>query len=274
MGGVSDSEEASVVETMVKQYGKLMNIEPIDCQKEGGPVYSLEGLNLSHSYSQVIISIRKFLKGNTRARRFLLLLSGPPGTGKTEFVRHIAQSSDRRLIVKRASDLLGPYVGMTEKNTAKAFEEAREQEAILFIDEADSFLQDRSSAQRNWEVTQVNEFLVQMENFEGLLFMSTNFEDSLDIAAARRFDLRLNFGPILPEKVLDTLRRTLPNVEWEGQAQITSRLSKMNDLRFGDIRNVASRMDLGLCENDMGTILKELERELESRHHHAKIGFS
>jgi hypothetical protein len=62
------------------------------------------------------------------------------------------------------------------------------------LDEADSFLQSREDAKHSWEVTQVNELLTQMENFNGLLVCSTNFEGGLDPASRRRFHLKLEFG--------------------------------------------------------------------------------
>jgi SpoVK/Ycf46/Vps4 family AAA+-type ATPase len=85
------------------------------------------------------------------------------------------------------------WVGGTEKNIADAFEEAREEKAVLVFDEVDSFLADRTQAKQSWEVTQVNEMLVQMENFEGIFIATTNLMDNLDKASLRRFDLKLEF---------------------------------------------------------------------------------
>ena len=65
---------------------------------------------------------------------------------------------------KRTSDLLSMWVGGTEKRIADAFAEARDDQAFLVFDEADSLLADRRGAQRNWEVTQVNEMLTWMES--------------------------------------------------------------------------------------------------------------
>ena len=55
-------------------------------------------------------------------------------------------------MVRRASDLLSCWVGATEQNIARAFEEARKDDAVLLIDEADSFLQDRRGAGHSWEL--------------------------------------------------------------------------------------------------------------------------
>ena len=85
------------------------------------------------------------------------------------------------------------WVGGTEKNIANAFKEAKEKDALLVFDEVDSFLQDRSTANKNWEITQVNEMLVQMEEFDGIFIATTNLLDNLDKASLRRFDLKMNF---------------------------------------------------------------------------------
>ena len=129
-------------------------------------------------------------------RRMGLLFSGPPGTGKTAFVRHLADRWERELLVRRASDLLSAWVGDTEKNLAGAFAEARDTGAILVFDEADSLLADRRGAHRNWEVSRVNELLSQMERHPLPFTCTTNLADRLDAAASRRFLFRAEFRPL------------------------------------------------------------------------------
>lgn len=118
---------------------------------------------------------------------------GPPGTGKTELAHELSRRLDRPLHVRRASNLLSMWVGGTERAIAEAFERAAGEEAILLIDEIDGFLADRAGAGRNWEVTQVNELLTQMEAFRGALIATTNRLDALDPASLRRFDLKVRF---------------------------------------------------------------------------------
>ena len=138
--------------------------------------------------------LQRLQDGLARVGEGRLCLYGPPGTGKTAFGRHIARALDRPLLVKRASDILSPYVGVAEQNIARMFEEARADGAVLLLDEADSLLRDRQGAHRSWEVTQVNEMLTQMEGFRGIFIASTNLIDSLDAAAMRRFDARIQLG--------------------------------------------------------------------------------
>lgn len=131
------------------------------------------------------------LRAHPQAR---LCFYGPPGTGKTAFGHWLAQELGKPLMVKRVSDLVSPYVGMTEQNLAGAFERAQQEDAVLLLDEVDSFLQDRRKARQGWEVTAVNEMLTQMENYRGLFIASTNLILDLDEASLRRFDLKVHFG--------------------------------------------------------------------------------
>jgi SpoVK/Ycf46/Vps4 family AAA+-type ATPase len=77
----------------------------------------------------------------------------------------------------------------------------------LLIDEVDSFLQDRSKAQRNWEISMVNEMLTQMERFKGVFIASTNLMDGLDQASLRRFDLKLKFDYLRPAQSRELFQR-------------------------------------------------------------------
>lgn len=164
--------------------------------------YRLEALNPDRDLVQLGEGLRRHPCG-----RFCLY--GPPGTGKSAWARHLADSLDRSLLAKRASDLLGPYVGQTEKAIARMFRQAEQDQAVLLLDEADSFLRDRRSAHQSWEVTQVNELLTQMERFGGLFICSTNLLDRLapgDFALVVRQN-RLTGEPLSPERLYTELAR-------------------------------------------------------------------
>jgi len=80
------------------------------------------------------------------------------------------------------------------------FREAEAEKAVLLLDEADSFLQDRRHAQRTYEVTEVNEMLQGMERFAGIFICTTNLMDSIDQAALRRFTFKIQFRPLTREQ--------------------------------------------------------------------------
>jgi ATP-dependent 26S proteasome regulatory subunit len=105
-------------------------------------------------------------------------------------------------MLQRASDILGAFVGETEQQMAEMFRRAREEGAVLILDEADTFLAERQGARQRWEISAVNEMLTQMEAFEGLFVATTNLIDRLDEASLRRFDAKICFDYLRPAQVL------------------------------------------------------------------------
>ena len=160
--------------------------------------FTLDGLNVAGGLDAALQRLDAFdrhLRGGSGAwpHQMNLLFSGPPGTGKSELARYIARRLDRPLLVKRASDLLNPYVGVTEKKIAGAFRDAEQDGAVLVIDEADSLLFSRDQAVRSWERSFVNEMLASIQSYRGVLVFTTNRYQDLDRAAIRRFNAKLRF---------------------------------------------------------------------------------
>lgn len=182
-------------------------------------------------------------QGLCAGRAARLCLFGPPGTGKTALGHHLAATLDKPLHVKRASDLISMWLGETEKNLARAFQDATDEGAILLIDEADSFLRDRITAQRGWEVSQVNEMLTQMESFEGIFIASTNLVDSLDAASLRRFDFKIRFDYLRREQRRALFARVADVSDDERISEIEwTRLDRMDRLVPGDVANVLRQL--------------------------------
>ncbi|MGC8523205.1 MAG: ATP-binding protein, partial [Acidibrevibacterium sp.] len=140
-------------------------------------------------------------------RAISLLLAGPPGAGKTAWARHLAERLGLPVLQKRASDILDPYVGGTERAIAEAFAEAREMAAFLLFDEADSLLFERGEAVRSWEITQVNEMLSAMEAHDLPFACTTNLSERLDRASLRRFLLKIRFEWMTPAQARAAFRR-------------------------------------------------------------------
>ncbi len=259
------------------------------------PTYRRDILNADRDLDALV-------DGLARHGQARLCLYGPPGTGKTEFGRHLAEQLDRPLLLRRASDLLGPYVGMTEQRIAEMFEQAASDDALLLLDEADSFLRGRAGAHHSWEVTQVNELLTQMEAFNGLFVCSTNLMTALDAAALRRFDLKIRFDPLRPRQALALFQQTLadqgrpydpegkhPHPDGEGRGegskqprreptnptQWQHRLAQLDNLTPGDFHAVLRARRLAPEPLTPETLLQGLESECSVKEAHGgrAIGF-
>lgn len=230
------------------------------------PNYALTGLNIDQNVDDILEIAGNFngiwdkLDGNGAAQSLNILLYGAPGTGKTEFVRYLARKLNRNLVIKRASDLLGMFVGQTEANIRAAFEEAEESKAILFFDEADSFLNDRSNAERNFEVQQVNELLTQMENFNGIFIAATNFNGRLDTASRRRFAVKVKFDYLTRDGIETVWKSFFPKLECPAQVKGMTKLAPGDfNAVYTQLRYLPTRKLTAEC------IAGALEREIEAK---------
>ena len=161
-----------------------------------------------------------------------MLFYGLSGTGKTEFARYIANALAKELILKKASDILGKYIGESEQNIKEAFEEAERQDAILLFDEADSFFTNRLNAEKSWERTMVNEFLMQMEAFNGLLICTTNMRSIMDPALQRRFHIMVEFQTLAANGIKTLLMKYFPNASFN--ADQIEKLNQWQSVTPGD----------------------------------------
>jgi SpoVK/Ycf46/Vps4 family AAA+-type ATPase len=190
-----------------------------------------------------------------------LCLYGPPGTGKSAYVRYLAHRMDRRLIVRRGSDLLSCWVGETERKIARAFEEASKEKAVLLVDEVDSFLSDRRQAVRSWEVTLTNEFLQQLESMPAVIACTTNLFQGLDQAVLRRFTFKIPFMFMRLDQALTLFQLTLDGLGGTGQVDARD-LGRFTTLTPGDFAAVSRRVRALGERPTAADLLTELKAEV------------
>jgi SpoVK/Ycf46/Vps4 family AAA+-type ATPase len=229
--------------------------------------YRLDILNTDCKIEEVCEGLRQHGEGR-------LCLYGPPGTGKSAFGKYLAETLDRPLMLRRASDILSPYLGITERNMADMFLEASEENAVLLLDEADSFLRDRNGATRSWEVSEVNEMLTQMESFNGIFIASTNLMESLDSAALRRFDMKVKFDYLKPEQSWQLFLDATARYQLETTEANKSILCKATLLTPGDFANVERQSRLSRIHSTQD-LIDRLMAECKAKPDGAKqaIGF-
>ena len=191
-----------------------------------------------------------------------LCFYGAPGTGKTALAEHIAKALDKPLIIKQASDLMSKYIGETEQNMASMFKEAEAEKAVLLLDEADSFLQDRRGAQRTYEVTEVNEMLQGMERHHGIFICTTNLLDKIDQAALRRFTFKIKFMPLtaVQRETMFVTEALRGNAELF-TPELRTRLAKLTQICPGDFAAVKRQTDILDAVFSADEFMSQLEAE-------------
>ncbi|WP_119155033.1 ATP-binding protein [Caldimonas tepidiphila] len=191
-----------------------------------------------------------------------LCFYGPPGTGKTALAEHIAHALGQPLLVRQASDVMSKFVGETEQNMARMFAEAEAEQAVLLLDEADSFLRSRRRAERSYEVSEVNEMLQGMERHRGVFICTTNLFDELDEAALRRFTFKIRFRALTPEQrermfVAEALSGDAARLSDEQR----SRLRQLDALTPGDFAAVRRQVEILAVEFEPDEFLSQLAAE-------------
>jgi SpoVK/Ycf46/Vps4 family AAA+-type ATPase len=179
------------------------------------------------------------------------IMAGPPGTGKTMVAQLLAKELGYDLYRIDLSQVVNKYIGETEKNLAKIFDEAETSHAVLFFDEADSLFSKRTdvkSSNDRYANLEVNYLLQRMETFDGVTLLATNLEQGIDEAFKRRVRFSILFE--LPE---EAERKKLwismfpprvplaPNIDWDMMA-------KRFEMAGGYIKKAALRAALIAAE--------------------------
>lgn len=175
------------------------------------------------------------------------ILYGGPGTGKTELVKQIARSTKRNLLLVDASKLTGSFIGESERNYRDLFRNFRYIEAIsahapiMFIDEADGILgkriSDTGDSRDRYINTIENIILEELNDFEGILFVTTNLSSNLDDAIDRRFLMKIEFHTPDEETRRKIWKSKLPQVDDKD----LSVLAREFPFSGGHIDNVATQ---------------------------------
>ena len=170
------------------------------------------------------------------------LFSGPPGTGKTMTAEIMAGELGLDLYKIDLSTVVSKYIGETEKNLSRIFQEAETSNAILFFDEADALFGKRSQigdAHDRYANIEVSYLLQKLEEYEGIVILATNLRRNLDDAFLRRFHFTVEFAlPKAKERRL-IWERIFPAATPQSSDLDLGFMARQFEISGGNIRNIA-----------------------------------
>ncbi|WP_374297690.1 AAA family ATPase [Sphingomonas sp.] len=199
--------------------------------------------------------------------RHRVLLSGPPGNGKTSYAEAVAEALALPLFLVRYDALIGSYLGETNARLRKLFDYVRARPCVLFFDEFDAIGKERGDTHETGEIKRVVSFLLmQLDQLPSyvIVMAATNHAELLDRAVWRRFQMRLSFPAPDRKSVQVLLDRTIsrwPDMPAMSLGAIAAKLGAVNYSEVVDFcQNVRRRHILGLGGIGIDEALKhELE---------------
>jgi len=287
------SENENIAPALISTAVKVTNNIPIE-QKDKALIKLINNTLTAQGFSEVVknsegilpknyqlefintdTDLEKLVEGIKEHKSARVCFYGVSGTGKSAFAKHISKMLDKPFVIKSGSSLMSKWVGDTEKNIANAFREAREEGAVLIFDEVDGFLAERGQAKVNWEVTQVNEMLVQMEKFDGVFIATTNIIERLDQASLRRFDLKLEFKTLEPKQLHKIFISYCVELKLDKpMIEELNEIKSLKQITLGDFASITRQSKFRKISNTLEFIqrLKE-EIKLKKIENHCSMGF-
>lgn len=229
-------------------------------------------------------NIRQALKKRGMPTGFCCLFYGTPGTGKTELVQQLAIATKRDLLQVNLSTLRDKYVGESEKQVKRIFDQYRslvrsqERAPILFFNEADAIFGNRmENTQRSVDKMEnaiQNIILQEMEQLEGIMICTTNLTSCLDKAFDRRFIYKIEFEKPTSQARKLIWQSMLSDLNDEQAAELASRY----DFSGGQIQNISRKQVInaifsGKDNLDYEQIKQDCLNESISRNSRGKVGF-
>lgn len=198
------------------------------------------------------------------------LFAGPSGTGKTMAADIIAGELGLDLYKIDLSTVVSKYIGETEKNLSRIFEEAETSNAILFFDEADALFGKRSEvkdAHDRYANIEISYLLQRMEEYSGVVILASNLRQNMDEAFVRRMHLTISLPFPGPQERYQIWQKI-----WPGDTPLDAHLdldflAQTFEMAGGNIRNIAlSSAFLAAADQDivnMGHLLYAIKREYQ-----------
>ncbi|OUL93037.1 AAA family ATPase [Paraburkholderia hospita] len=196
----------------------------ISHKRDHALVFEQMGFSSTHKYS----------------KRFVANFYGEPGTGKTIAAHAVAREFGKKILLVDYSQIESKYVGDTPKNLKKVFDFGKQENCLIFFDEADAILSKRVTNMQSSTDTSVNQtrsvLLNILNEFNGDIIFATNFISNYDPAFMRRISKHIKFN--LPDREIRKaiFRKYIPE-QMSGHTDIEELAAVSGEMSAADIEN-------------------------------------
>lgn len=241
-----------------------------DLVQEVVPNRRLEDLELAPVSRRVVTELveeqmrGELLRSYGIEPRNRLLLSGPPGNGKTSVAEAIASALMLPFYVIRYEGIVSSFLGETAARLDNAFEFVRSRRCVLFFDELDTIAKERSDEHETGEIKRVvSTLLLQIDRLPAhvIVIGATNHSELLDRAAWRRFQIRAELGPPTRDQATAFLERLAARLGGDLGLAPRTLADKLAGASFAELEefalDVRRRAVLELPDNDLRRIVRE-----------------
>lgn len=231
----------------------------------------IEELRIWIAHNEVLMNdwnMSKKLKPGYRA-----LFYGPSGTGKTLTATLLGKYTKKPVFRVDLSTVVSKYIGETEKNLERLFQKAKNRDWILFFDEADAIFGKRTGvkdAHDRYANQEVSYLLQRVEDFEGLVILSSNFKANIDEAFLRRFNAIIKFPFPTREERSKIAQKAFPgNIKFEKKTNIPGLIANyelsggniVNVVQYSCLKSIAKNSETIFQEDVLQAIKREIEKE-------------
>lgn len=195
-----------------------------------------------------------------KGRGVNILLTGPSGTGKTYLGEVISEYLGMEAEIVSVATIESKWMGESEQNIQQVFSRLNKKGAqVLILDEADSWLESRSTTQNIFQSKLTNQFLIELERHNGVCVMTTNRPVKLDKALSRRIDLVLEI-PRPGKKAREAIWKFMIPKKMPSKKIDEAKLS-VHALTGGQIKNVVLAAARKMAFHGHGKLTMELLNE-------------